>query len=303
MPNYFRIPLVSPFKFVPATSTPGIHFDDKWFYDQIKSFETKRVYHQKWKKTETTKLQIESTLEPENLKVYNCDQEIVKEFIWTAVFIDIAYRIWETTYDVSDLPNGVYHLYQRVAFGSIDWKMISEPISIKEDWPNTLGFLYKNSFNKDGVAWSTGIQMLFRCEAGIMDFIPDADQTSYVDQTHNVDLLDGVPFRKFTLYIGDEKGVAPYITDILNRIFLQDYILIEGKKYTRNVGAKWEINKIKNYSLVGANLEIVESGNLDSLEFADLTPIGSGIVVAYNIETAVIAPGSLVPIIDVEEQS
>lgn len=302
MSNHVNFPFLLPFKFVPRSINPGVHFDDRWQCESILSFQKPAYYKQKWVKTDTTKLQIESTIAPAALKVYNASAQVVKTIAWTEVFAAANYKIYELTFDISDLPDGVYWIYQQVTILAINWEALSEPIHSKASWPNTMLITYKNSFNKDGVAWTTGLQMSFRVEAAIMDMEPDAEITSYINQTRDTTVLDGTPFRKYKLYIGEAPGVSPYITDILNRIFVCDYVSIEGKRYTRESGAKLEISRQKNYPLVGASLEIVEATNQDGLQFSETTPLAPGIVIAYNMQTAFFGPGALVPVADMEEQ-
>jgi hypothetical protein len=301
MANHLVFPYLNPFKFLPNTSNPGYHFDDSWFEEQIKAFETKTCYQQKWVKTDTTILQIESSIAPQDLKVYNRAGTAVKSIAWSVVFNSTAYAIYECTFDISDLPEGFYWIYQLVTLLSVDFAAISEPIHSKVSWPTTHLITYSNTFNKDGVAWTTGLEMKFRCEMEIMDFEPGADVTSYFNQVHNAEILDGVAFRKFKLYIGEAPGVAPYVIDILNRIFLQNSVSIEGKKYVRNGNAEWQVTRQKNYPMVGGSLEIVEATNLFGLNFIDSNPLAPGIVTTYNIETAFFGPGSLVPVIDEEQ--
>lgn len=302
MSNHVNIPFLLPFKFVPRSTNPGPHFDDAWTCEQIKSFQKAAYYKQKWVKTDTTPLQIETTIAPASLKVYNAQAQPVKSIDWTLVFTGPNYKIYECEFDISNLPEGVYWIYQQVTILTINWEVLSEPIHSKTTWPNTMKIDYKNSFNKDGVAWTTGLQMSFRVEAAIMDMEPDAEVTSYINQTRDTMVLDGTPFRKYKLYIGDAPGVAPWVMDLLNRIFVCDYVMIEGKKYTRESGAKWEITRQKNYPLVGGSLEIVEATNTDGLQFSETTPLAPGIVVAYNMQTAFFGPGALVPVADMEEQ-
>jgi hypothetical protein len=301
--NHLNFPFALPFKFVPNTSSPGIHFDDSWACEQIKSFEAKAYYRQKWQLSDTTPLQIESSIAPEDLKMYNSAGTLIKSFEWTAVHSEVNYKIYECTFDISDKPEGVYWLYQRVNLLSIDWKAISEPIHAKASWPNTQRIGYKNSYNDHDVAWTTGIKMYFRCEMGIMDFTPERDRTAYANQTHDVATLKGVPSRQFKLYIGTAPGVAPYIVDILNRIFCCDYIEIAGKLYQSAEGSKWEVTRVKNYPLIGASIDIVPATNEMSLQFSDTTPLAPGIVTAFKIDTSFFGPGTLVPVTDVQEQS
>lgn len=303
MSNHVKFPFCLPFKFVPNTATPGVHFDDRWACEQIRSWEKPAYYKQKWVKTDTTPLQIESTIAPAGLKVYNAAAQVVKTINWALVFTGPNYKIYELTFDISDLPDGVYWLYQQVTILSINWEVISEPIHSKATWPNTMKIDYKNSFNRDGVAWTTGIMMSFRCECAIMDMEPDAELAGFVNQTRDSATLDGTPYRKFKFYVGEAPGVAPYIVDILNRIWVCDYVSVEGKRYCRDAGtAKFEITRQKNYPLIGASLDIAESFNNDSLQFSETTPLAPGIVVAYNMQTAFFGPGSLVPVDDVQEQ-
>lgn len=303
MANHFKIPLLNPFKFIPHTDTPGIHFDDDWACQQIRSWELNATYKQKWIKAKTTKLQIESSIAPETLKVYNSSGVQVKTFTWSAVFTAVNYKIYECTFDISDLAEGIYFLYQRVTMGGIDWKSISEPIHSKASWPNTVTIKYKNSFNDFDIAFTAaGIEMYFTVDAAIMDFEPERDRTSYTNQTKDVATLKAVPSRSFKFHVGEAPGVAPWIIDMLNRIFCCDYISIESKQYQTAEGSKWDINRVKGYPLIGASIELVEAFNNQSLEFADTTPLAEGIVTAYEIETDFFGPSAIVPVTDIETQ-
>jgi hypothetical protein len=304
MANHFNIPLLWPFKMVPSTDTPGMHFDDDWHSEQIRDWEMKMYYQQKWETADTTKLQIESSIAPETLKVLDRHGAIVKTFTWTAVLTETYYKIYETTFDISDLDEGVYYLHQQVTFGALDWNYVSEPISMKAEWPRTLLFTFSNSFNDQDIAWTANdLEMKFRCEADIQEPDFPRDRAAYVNQTRNITNLSGIPYRTFKLVIGDAPGVAPYVVDILNRIFCCDSIDIEGLAYQSDEGSKWEINRIKGIPTIGASIDIAPEVNKTSQQSSDTTPLAPGIVMAYNIETAFFGPGSLVPVVDIEEQS
>lgn len=230
MTSFLNIPFLNPIKFVPNTATPGKGFDDDWMYNQIKSFESKVNYYQKWQIGDTTPVQVESTILPDDLKIYDCTKTSVKSiaFTKTADGLDLGTNIYEAVVNLDDLPvNKVYYAYIKATYGDVSFEAISEPIRLQALWPGTLNFTYKNSVNNYGVAFTTGIDFNFRCEAGIMDFNPDADNSDYIDQIHNVEQLTGTPYRTFKLYIGDEKGVAPWVLDLLNRIFICDHVEIE----------------------------------------------------------------------------
>lgn len=310
MASHLKISFLWPFKMVPQSTSAGIHFDDDWSLNQIKSFERRVYYKQKWQKSDTTKLQIESSILPDSLKVYNPERQLAKEFAWTAVFTTVAYKIYEVEFDISDLSDGVYFLYQRVAFASaIEWIAISEPVHVKTEWKNTLGFRYKHSFNDYDVAFTTGLEFFFRCEGCIppTSITPKRDATEFVSQNSNTELLKGYPARQFVLHIGGtdrDNGLAPWVTDLMSRIFSCDTVYINDKRYSANPGADFKNSPIKGYPLLASSLEIVESRNPSSLEFADTEGLAeglAGIVTAYNIETSFFGPGALVPVIEVEE--
>jgi hypothetical protein len=301
--NHLKIPLVLPFKFIPDTNgEPGVHFDDNWASTQIRSHEMQVRYLQKWNKADTTKLQIESSLPPANLKVMGVDGLTKKELAWTAVVIGVSYKIYELVFDISDLPEGIYFLYLRVAFLSIEWAAISEPIHMKDKWKRTMLFKYKNSYNDWDTAFTTGAEFAFRCEADIppAKMEPQRVRNTSISQTRNVKTLSATPYRVYKLEIAEPRGVAPWVMDLLNRIFACDHVTIEGKRYETDADAKWEHKNIEGYPLVGGSIDLVDGRNLSSLNFADTSELAPGIIVAYNIETAFFGPGTLVPITEVQ---
>jgi hypothetical protein len=287
MTSFLNIPFLNSIKWVPNTTNPGIHFDQDWMYNQIKSFERKINYCQKWQIGDTTTVQVESTILPDDLKIYDCTN-VVKTipFVKTADGALLGVNIYEAIVNLDDLTvNKTYYGYIKATYGGVTFEAVSEPIQLQTLWPNTLLFRYKNTLNDYGVTFTTGINFYFRCEAGIMDFNPEADNSDYVDQIHNIEQLSGTPFRTFKLYIGDEKGVAPWVLDLLNRIFICDFVEIEGMEYSKNTGAKWEVNRVKGFPLFGGSLEIVPSKNVSGLQFMSDIDITDGLVTAYDIDT------------------
>lgn len=309
--NNFKLPYVLPFKFVKKKMT-GMHFGDKWHCMQIRSFEMRATYKQKWVKSKITKLQCESTVVPSDLVLLNRYGTPVKMFEWEEVFDGTSYKIYETTFDVSDMDDDTYYLYQLVAVSeSIVWEYLTEPIAVAVSHVNVININYSNSFNKDDMAWTTGIDMTMMIEGDIQDYEPDSDETDYVSENKDTKTLDVIPGSTFQLYIGDTRdsrsGVAPYMIDILNRVFACDRISIgtpgvdDLKRYDNKTGSKFKITRVRGYPLIGASIEIVPSFNEQSLEDADTTPFASGIVTAYNIETDFFGEKGTVPVINIEE--
>lgn len=303
MPSHFNIPFCWPFKMVPVSKTPGIHFDDAWACEQILSFQYRMRYQQKWQWSDTTRLQIESSVAPDGLKIYNRNRQVVYTIGWTPVYTGTNYTIWELTFDLSavGLADGIYFLYQRAAMLDVVWEAISEPISIKAKHTLTNFIKYRHHMNDYGVAWSTGIEMGFRVECAIMDYDPQAERTMHVNQIKDVKLLNGIPSRKFKFYVGREPGVPPYIVDILNFIFCCSYVNIQGKLYQSD--GDWEVVRVEKNPHIGASIDIVPATNMYGLQFSKTEPLAPGLVTAYNIETGFFGPKAIVPVIEVQENS
>jgi hypothetical protein len=285
MVKYINIPFAWPFKMVPNTTTYDMHFDDAWWHEQRKHYERKVFYKQKWIKTKTTKLQVEANVIPGDLVVRDANYQVVKTFVWVAVFVATNYKIWELTFDMSDKLQGVYFLTGIEIPGENDPGWISEPVDIRNTWPRTLSFKYKNSFNVNDVAWTTGLEMLFTCEAGIGAFDPTRERTAYINQPLDVKTTYAVPGRLFKLLIGDAPGVPPYVLDILNRIFCCDHVMIGNMQWETPLGSKWEKTEIKGYPNIGASIDLVPANNAQSLQSSAGVEVGGGYIAAYEIET------------------
>lgn len=300
--QHFKMPFALPFKFVPVENT-GRHFDDCWAYLRTRDFQIDARYKQKWQLSDVTKLQMESSIAPQDLQVLRLDGSVITSFIWNIVVGGINYKIYETEVDLSAIPEDIYFLHQQVNFMDIDWRVISEPIHLKETWPNTMFINYKNSYNDNDIAWTTGINMGFRCECGIMNLEPKRNNTDYINQENRARLLKGRPYREFKLLVGNAAGVGEWVADLLNVIMCCDYTTYDDKRYIAKPGSDLEIRRALGYPLIGVTQDLLEWENRRSLELNNTAEIAPGIVTAYSIETGFFGPGTEVPITEVQENS
>ena len=306
MPNYINIPIIWPFKMVPVSNTPGIHFDDSWTFEQRKPWQSKTKYFQKWVKTDKTKLQIESSVSPDPLLILSPTGSTIKSINWVAVIVATGYTIYELEFDVTDKPVGKYFLYQKIEGGPIKWEFVSECIWVKDIWPETILFTYKHSYNFQDIAWTTGIEMKFRCEAWISPLIePKRIRTDYANQKRNVETLSSTPYRIFKLYIGgtnQDIGVPPWVIDLMNRILSCDSVDMSGKKYQSDSGSEWEIGKTNSWSLMTASIDLSETKGQSSLQANDDVSPGKAIIVVYQVKSKFFGGEQLVQIEDSETQ-
>lgn len=298
MANIFEISYLSPLKAYPATSTPGVHFDDDWFHNQIKDWERNVRYYQKWQNSDIIPVQVISSIQPVTIKLYKCDKTIEPSAgqILTLISWDAANSkgVYHGNLDLTSVPPGIYWPVFEASFLTITFRYMCEPIQVKAVHKNTSLFKYKNSLNDFGIIFHGIVdataqpyqpEFIFRCEAAVMNFTPDRDRTAYRDQILNTTTLYAIPFGQFELLVATATGVAPWVVDLLNRIFCCDHVLINNKQFETPEGSKWEITRVKGYPLIGAKIDLVEANNRSSAQITTEDVPAGGVIVAYDIET------------------
>lgn len=304
MVHYLNIPHCLPFCFVPdiVNTVNPVHFRSGLLVERNYSFQRKIAYTQKWQKDETTVLQIESTIVPNNLKLISSNRTIRKEFTWNEVFDSGYYKIYETVFNVSDVQDGVYYLNITAEFMTNSFAYISEKIHIKEFWPETLGFNYWHNENNFGVAYSTGVKFFFRIEAGILRPKFLRERTAAQDQLQKITTLNSIPSVVQRLLIGNVNGVAPWTIDLLNRIFCHRTVLINNVQYETPIGADFDINDNLGYPLIGASIEIVEAGNAFVNQQSGLEQ-NTGFAIAYDMNTDWFGGDNFVKVLEINKNN
>jgi len=293
MANFTEIPFCSPVKFY-INGSNGIHLDQDFAVNQIKPFETFYCYKQKWQFGDSTPLQIISTVAPSDIVVYTGESKLAGlSFPWTMVGSGgaLGVNLFECTINLDALIPGYYHLYFEAKLMSYAAKFVSEKLDVRAFHRNTLMFSYRNSVNDFGAYFYTGIIYNFRCEAGLMEYQPEAEGSDYVDQVYDLSILKSTPFDTFRLFIGEAPGVANYVVKILNYIFACDTVRIRrdlldsGMLFTKAVNDKWEATRHKGWPNAGWVTTVQPSVNQSSLQYNDGSTLTPGVVTAYDIDT------------------
>lgn len=292
MENIFEISYHNPVKFYPSTPTPGKGFDDDINYNQIKSWERKIKYYQKWKKEDTVFIQVWSTEVP-TIKLIDCTGLVLKSAVGAVVIASpgLDFNIYLCYLTLNDVAEGKDYYF---TITTDTFAAISEPQEIRTDYDiETLLFRYTNSINDFGIVWSGyngpgdlyTFQPVFRIEAAIMNYDPQRERTSFRDQVLNIKTTSATPFDQFKLFIADVWGVAPWATKLLNNIFTTDKVLIENIQYETPDGSKWDITRVHGYPLVGAAIDLLPAKNKSGLQLsAEILPGSDEIIVAYDID-------------------
>lgn len=263
-----------PIQFVPEGITlPDVynfrHMDTNNFEDQSTRYTDYKPYGQKWQTSDNIHLQcISRDLGPVQVDVINKHDRVFGSYPLSQVVtstVSSPYQLFQGDINLSVFDSGCYRLRCTAGIGSTTVVFLSEWLNIAEIWSKTLLFQYTNTRNQAGTIFTTGYTPSFRIEGNIIDFVPRSRFSSYEDEPANQYLLEGVPYRQFTLFAGDSFGLPPWAIDKLNRIMTLNTVLIDGKQFVRTEGAQFEsVNRINGVPGTWWRLEVREAFNLDN---------------------------------------
>jgi hypothetical protein len=238
------------------------HFDDYWQKEQLRNFETPVEYKQKWQTNDSFPLQYESNFASINLKVIDCEQNTIVD--QNAVQIRSnkylpGYYVYENTISWASVSPGTYYLL--LTLGGTE-QMISEPMEIAEEWPNTTLYEFSNSTFHGDIVYETGIVLKFRCESFITRLDPGNERTAYRDQKMNPTVLKSVPYRGWKLVIGYPTGVPDWVIDLMNWIWSCDNVTCDGKSFAVSENSQFEeVEHDKVYPFRSWTLNVQEGVN------------------------------------------
>ena len=292
MANTINLPHINPVKLVQKNLSTFDkynfrHFDIALFEDQILNFQEKKMYFQKFQNSDTITIQFTSTFGPFSFRLLDCKETVIATGtvtqISTSYFTAPTYA-YKGEIDLTGIDEGIFWVELVIGTNPSQLKFISEPIYVAENHKNSMCFEYTNSTNDFGAIFQNGETFTFRVEAILKEFTPGSNDVVFEDEPANLVKLSSSAFRTFKLSVGAAQGVPDWVADKLNRIFGCDSVLLDGKAFTRNDGAKLESNGDPLIPLRGWSLEVRESKARTGLTFENNIPQDNNIVVIYNIE-------------------
>lgn len=285
--NIVDIPFLNPIRFVPVGST-ALNFDSDWFYNQIKYYEQKIQYFQKWIFGDTIKLQVTSNFAPVTIDLRDCKGNTINTFSFTVkptAILDNGFTVYECSISVPVVTEGEYFFLLNIGSDATLEQFISEPQYFSAEDSLTFLWSYSHSYNKFDVVFKTGIVFQFRCETSFGPLTPKSHDTVWEDQPANLRTIDSIPYRQPKLCIGGRWGVPDWVIDKLNRILSCDTVLIEDRQYTKADGAQFETTAAEAYPLRGWKIDIRETKNRYSLRAQNNFSPAEQFAIVYNIET------------------
>lgn len=319
------LPIDQPIRFVPNDGELPVdprdnikHFDSEWFAKLVYDWQTKSEYVQPWRFNSRVAIYVKTnSVFGISLDLMGCNGRIYKTWAlssptFTATNDTIrvgsgtvpanTYIIQFRFGDIPDLPAGVYWLvlttnYRTVIPGqppvNFFRKNISEPLSIAENHRGTVHVDYYHSQNKPSLLYKiSGVRFSMLVPAAIVDYSPASTDTQYEDGEYNAQLLASQAYRtcKFAL----TQRVPEWVLDKLNRAFSCDTVTIDSKAFTKEMGAKWEINRISRVPKVIASLPLRESINDEGATQVVSTSftLFSGATFPYAVRRMMLSDGS-----------
>jgi hypothetical protein len=255
-------------------------FDADYFVRNIPSWQQQRFYAQPYQHGDMVNIQflgidnIPSGVyagNPYTAYLLNCENEIVGTYSVTtsALALIDGQRIRECFIPLYDLDEGYYRVVIRrrqIAVGDKRVYVISEPIHVLEQHPESVLIKYKNSKNTQGIIFESGIEFQMRLYGVVHKLVTESKFTTYEDEPLNLTMLSGTPYRTWTFEVGGQGQQVPeWIGDKIERLTLCDSLLIDTVYYTRAEGAKLEVSKKELQPLCTYKLLLRERYNDNSL--------------------------------------
>jgi hypothetical protein len=188
-----------------------------------------------------------------------------------------SYYLYESSFNlnlVSWESSNQQIFYIRLTAGTLT--LISEPMVMTDDLSKTLLIEYKHRSFYNNMVFEQGFYAAIRIKAILAFKQAAAKDTFYEDQVLDMVMLKSKPYRIFELTVGVQDAIPDFMIDKLNRIFGCSDILIDGKYYAKNDGAKWEEKADVSYhALKVYSIELRESTNKENKIF-DTVPEQSG---------------------------
>lgn len=310
MANVFQIAPLNPIRFYSMNEgeTRGLPytlpFDLEFFWDNygydFKHIQ-KKCYKQKFNLSDNTILQILSDYSTLSAAVYN---EITGVKVIDLVVQNKGVSLVDQTFSVYEievpfmnlLSEGIYNI--QISYTdetSIVRSFISEMLDIKTDHEETILFSYSNNANNFNIIFDTGITFNIRVEGTIQNFKPASEDEIYFDQKHNATKLYSLPYRLFTLFVGNAEGIPSWMADVINRVMSCNEILIDGFSFEKNESSEWDIRRADEYPFFGMSMEIIPSENKFNTSFRSESENNIDFIfnfsASYNFEIPQTPPG------------
>lgn len=290
---------VSPFnhiQFVPANIPKAERYNTyipyyAWQKEQIRPWETAVEYTQKIQTSDGLFLQVQYSFVDAgiinaSLKLYSCDGTLVDTFPleqpsdMPAITDEdgLTYRVnlLNDTEFFQTVDPGRYYFLLEFPFSTAGTTVvdkieswISEPIELRDSWPDTILAEISNDTNAQDVIFEQYPQRFaFRVEGAIVNPKDLVNRVTAQDQTAQTYPLSADVYNGATFAIGGNGGfVADWVFKKLNFYFTAKYLRLDNMGYTAADGAAITRQYIPDYPLYSGSIDIVESEEAKNYQY------------------------------------
>jgi hypothetical protein len=297
--NILDIAVIAPMKFVKAGYSNPLPYNTRYMTDHLykdtigPEYEQKD-YYQPWQHNDIVPFQVLSNYAPHQVELWDCQGNQIDTFVMTYKASSIegtGQKVYEATVALDDYPEGIYQ-FKILSGNPVLGTYTSEWLELRALHENTILFEYKHDENDHDVVFETGIQFALRVHGELREFQPGADRTIFIDQPRNIVQLAGKSFSNEKLIIGDSYGVPNYMIEKINGIFLCSQVLIDGKQYVGNEGARYEATREELFPMTGWAFDVRPAKNSTKKRFVEDGEADTPTTVTYNIESKGFGPSS-----------
>lgn len=257
------------YAYTPQSKYHQLHEYDDWSYNRFNRYIGKPVYFQKWQTSDLIKMQfLVAGIPGLNLFIYDCAGKEYGSPIPLTPTANTAvpspFVLYQGALSLSTFaPNRYLFVIKSAAGQNL---AISEWQDIRVDQPKTVLIEYSNTYNKPNMFFNSIGQMMFRIEGifGVDDF--DADFFEFVDETGDIEMLNGIPTEKELLVIGDPYGVPSWGGKKINIISILNQVFYDGKQFSRDEDAKLQTTVRAGYKYNKYAIELRPAENTGGLE-------------------------------------
>lgn len=288
--------LISPLKWLPYSLATdprydNIGMDQALYKDRVKFWVDNSDFQQPWLNVDTIIPQLFSNgLNPVKIDILDCRGVIYQTYNMTQI-VTSALQPPRTAFQVNipltDFPPGIYIAVATAGSGGNIARIRTEPFRVMSKYPvKTLFLQYSHTVNKQATLFSEGYRPGVRVEGWINYLRTDDVESSYADQTQDINIIDAIPYRVYQLNIGIQVGVPDYFMDLISRIILLDTLIINGIQYSKNSEAKWKQVVVDGQPKMLCTLEIREAKNNEAITVGIDGGLNSNIQVAASVDVA-----------------
>lgn len=219
-----------------------------------------RKYYQKFQRSDSTTIQILVPVTDEvkdwGLAAIN-ETEVLMPYVFNKqTYADkiAGYHVQEFTIDFSQFKEGKYRF---ILSSSSPVKFYTDLVCVKDIQPHTQLLSYRNTYNTQSVAFSTGV--LFRIRVEYSDYkglLPRSEDNIYAHDYGAYKILSSHPFGNKRVFIGGKTGIPDWLLSIVNQVFSCDTLHIGSTRYAKAEGATLEALEAEGTNLRSWSIEI-----------------------------------------------